>query len=84
MNSVSSKNAIAVRTSSSGVGATARRSAVRHRSVISSRSRRRTSRSSAGVEARVVEPLEQPRSAAQGDEHRPPAGLGRVGGEDQA
>ena len=49
MNSVASKNAIAVRASSSGVGATARRSDMRHRSVISSRSRRRTSRSSDGV-----------------------------------
>ncbi len=49
VNSVASKNAIAVRASSSGDGDTARRSDVRHRSVISSRSRRRTSRSSDGV-----------------------------------
>ena len=48
LNSVSSKNASAVRTSSSGLGVTARRSAVRHSSVISSRRRRRASRSSAG------------------------------------
>ena len=45
----SSKTAIAVRTSSSGSGATERRSDVRHRSEISSRSRRRISRSSDGV-----------------------------------
>ena len=49
VNSVASKNAIAVRTSSSGVGLTTRRSDVRHRIVISSRRRRRTSRSSDGV-----------------------------------
>ena len=49
VNSVASKNAIAVRTSSSGVGLTTRRSDVRHSSVISSRRRRRTSRSSDGV-----------------------------------
>ena len=49
MNSVASKKAIAVRTSSSGAGLTMRRSEVRHRSVISSRSRRRISRSSDGV-----------------------------------
>ena len=49
VNSVASKKAIAVRTSSSGVGLTMRRSDVRHSSVISSRSRRRTSRSSDGV-----------------------------------
>ena len=49
MNSVASKNAIAVRTSSSGEGTTVRRSEVRHRIVISSRSRRRIPSSSAGV-----------------------------------
>ena len=49
VNSVASKKAIAVRTSSSGVGVTMRRSEVRQRRVISSRSRRRTSRSSDGV-----------------------------------
>ena len=49
VNSVASKNAIAVRTSSSGEGTTVRRSEVRHTIVISSRSRRRISASSAGV-----------------------------------
>ena len=49
VNSVASKNAIAVRTSSSGAGLTMRRSEVRHSSVISSRRRRRISRSSDGV-----------------------------------
>ena len=49
VNRVASKKAIAVRTSSSGVGRTRRRSDVRHSSVISSRRRRRTSRSSDGV-----------------------------------
>ena len=49
VNSVSSKNAIAERTSSSGVGATERTSDVCHSRLISSRSRRRRSASSAGV-----------------------------------
>ena len=49
MNSVSSKIASADRTSSSGVGSTARRSPVCHSSVISSRRRRRRSASSSGV-----------------------------------
>ncbi len=48
-NSVSSKMASAERTSSSGVGAMARRSPVCHSSVISSRRRRRRSASSSGV-----------------------------------
>ena len=49
VNSVSSKIASAERTSSSGVGAMARRSAVCHSRVISSRRRRRRSASSSGV-----------------------------------
>ena len=49
VNNVASKKAIAVRTSSSGAGLTMRRSEVRHSSVISSRSLRRSSRSSEGV-----------------------------------
>ena len=36
-----------------------------------------------GREARVVQALQQPGAAAQGDQGRPPAGLGRVRGEDQ-
>ena len=35
-------------------------------------------------QARVVQPLEQDRAAPQGDERRPPAGLGRMGGEHRA
>ena len=34
-------------------------------------------------EARIVEPLDQVMAAAQGDEERSPAGLGRVGGQDR-
>ena len=83
VNSVASKNAIAVRTSSSGVGLTMRRSEVRHRSVISSRSRRRISRSSDGRQPRVVEPCQQDGTATQRDERRPAAGLGRVRGQDR-
>ena len=82
VNSVASNTAIAVRTSSSGSGATARRSEVRHRSVISSRSRRRISAILGRGQSRVVEPLEEHRAAPQRDERRPSAGLRGVGGQD--
>ena len=82
VNTVSSKNASAVRTSSSGDGADARRSDVRHNSVISSRRRRRTSRSSSGV-SRGRRGAEQPVTAPQRDEERAPARLGGVRGQDR-
>ena len=79
MNSVSSKNASAVRTSSSGDGRTPRRSAVRHRSVISSRSRRRMSCVLVGRQARVVEPFQQ-RGRRAGAPRAASAGAPRSGG----
>ena len=81
VNSVASKNAIAVRTSSSGAGLTMRRSEVRHRSVISSRRRRRISRSSDGVSRGSSESSQQDRAAPERHEGRPAAGLGRVRGQ---
>ncbi len=84
VNSVASNTAMAVRTSSSGSGAIMRRSDVRHRSVISSRRRRRMSRSSDGVSRGSSSRASRIRAAAQGDEGGPPAGLGRMGGQDGA
>ena len=73
-----------MRTSSSGVGRTIRRSEVRHSSVISSRSRRRTSRSSDGVRrgssSRASRTAQRPSATSVG----PPARLGRVRGQDRA
>ena len=83
MNSVSSKMASAERTSSSGVGAMARRSPVCHSSVISSRRRRRRSASSSGVVSGIVHGVEQPPDAALRDEERPATRLGGVGGQDR-
>ena len=83
VNSVASKNAIAVRTSSSGVGETIRRSEVRHSSVISSRSRRRTSRSSNGVNRVSSSRASRIAHASERDERRPAARLRRVGRQDR-
>ena len=58
--------------------------AVRHRSEISSRSRRRIVGVLGRREPRVVEPVEQPEARRRRDEQRAPAGLGRVGGQDEA
>ena len=83
VNSVASKNAIAVRTSSSGVG--------RDDAQVGRPPQQRDLLAQPAPDLavlgrgqpRVVEPREQDGAAAQRDERRPPAGLGRVGGEDR-
>ena len=84
MNSVASKNAIAVRTSSSGVGATVAQvgGPPQERDLLAQPAADVTILGRG--QARVVEPLEQRRAATKRDERGPAPRLGRMGGEDQA
>ena len=83
VNSVASKKAIAVRTSSSGAGAIGRRSdgPPEEGDLLAQPA------ADVGVlgwrQARVVHPREQVAAAPQGHEDRPAASLGRMGGQDR-
>ena len=83
VNSVASKNAIAVRTSSSGVGRDDAqvRGPPQERDLLAQPAPDLAVLD--GRQARVVESVEQDGAAAQRDERRPPAGLGRVRGQDR-